>query len=92
MLIIPNGIVKENKIYGKRLDKAVLALVVASLNHYLQNKYLQNTVNFISNSPKVVSRLEPLMKNMSTDAGLLRWKCKHDCLSVLSWPLFHRAG
>lgn len=46
MLIIPDGIVKENKIYGKYLDKAVLAQVVSPLKHYLQNKYLQNIVKF----------------------------------------------
>lgn len=69
VLIIPDGIVKENKIYG--LKAAVLTQVVSTLNHYLQNKYLQNIVkNFISNSPKVVSRLEAL-KNTSTDAVLL---------------------
>lgn len=32
MLIIPNGIVKEYKIYGKRLRKAVLARTCCSWN------------------------------------------------------------
>lgn len=52
--------------------------------------FTQHCKTFISR--KVASRLEPLKMNMSTDAVLLRWKCKHDFLSVLFWPSFHRAG
>ena len=46
MLIVPDGIVKEKTIYGKRLDEAVLALLLSSRKHYLQNKYLKNVVKF----------------------------------------------
>lgn len=46
MLIIPDGIVKENKIYGERLRKAVVVLVVSSLKQDLQNQYLHSVVKF----------------------------------------------
>ena len=44
VLIIPDGIVKENRICGERLREAVLTQVVSSLKHYLQNKYLRDIV------------------------------------------------
>lgn len=46
MLIIPNGIVKENKIYVERLREAVVVVVVSSLKQYLQNNYLQSAIKF----------------------------------------------
>lgn len=64
MLVIPDGIVKQNEIHGNRLCKAVLVQVVSSLKHYLQNKYLQSTVKI------------SLAQKWWVALNLWRWMCR----------------